>query len=816
MSAKSWIGIGSGSWADDANWLPSGAPAAGDDATITGPAITFGQSPDVQTITGPGNAHSLALLGNTALAGTVTTGVLQVGRADTVGGGIAGGLSVVPGGAVTAAALDVNVGSVGASGAGASLNVSGALYLGSSNGPGLVSLKAERGGAIQAAAFVFQNIDPALTTVIVDDLSTVEVGTAGGAAAGQLTIDPGNDLRASGSVSASKGIINGGVLSTSGTLSLYGNVTGAGSLQVGAGAVLNLRGTTDVTTENVTFTGFGGQLGIISYSTAPASPYASNLAGAITGFAAGDVIAVSQGVVGTVTATYTATGLGKGILDLSYGTTDLAVLTLVGDYAGMLFSVTPARTVSGEVSEVTVAAAPPAPAPVPIPMPVPVPPPPTTPVTNIAGFQAAYLPRSNYSASAIAAAGAGLASLITPPYVVAVSTSSTGAFDAPAANSLNIAVALAPGASLALPAEYGSLLAQGNNAVTLSDAGVAGTVLIGNVGNDTFNSTGAGVTLVGGQGANTFNVSGSATVVTGDGPGTVRGSGNAALTVTTGTGGSTVVLAGGTGIVNSNGQDTVFGGTGVSRVTATTGMVAVGGAGRMTFIGGSAPSFVFGGTGGVNYTAGSAYDVVVGIGGPLTAQGGAGGGQFWGNSGGDVLRAGTGQTVLYGTGGDKLYSAGRAGNVLVAGDGDVLLDGSAAKGNDAFFGGSKGHDTIIAGSGNDLIGTGSGTSTVQLGAGYDTVFAFGASTITAGSGGADLVFGGTAQLVINAGGARSFDLFNFVPGAERIVLQGYESGAVANALATQANGAGNTLLTLSDHTAINLVGVARADMSFFG
>jgi len=812
LAAKTWVGTAGGSWTDDANWLPFGIATSGDDATITGPAVTYVQASTVQTITGPGSARSLALPGNTALAGTITVGSLEVGEGNTPGG-----LTVAAGGTVATGNLNLNAGTVAASGTGARLTVGGTLNLGAVNGPAQsIALTARNGGAVQVADLTFQETDPALTTITVDDASTLEVGTAGGAMAGQFTIDAGKDLHASGSVSASKGIVNGGVLSTAGTLNLYSNVIGAGSLQVGAGAVLNLRGTTDVTTEGVTFTGSGGRLGVVSYVAASASSYASNLAGAITGFATGDVIAVSQGVVGTVTATYTATGLGRGILDLYYGTTDLAALTLVGDYTGMVFSVTLARTVSGEVSEVTVAAATPTPAPVPTPTPVPVPPPPTTPVTNIAGFQAAYLPRSNYSAAAIAAAEAGLASLVTPPYVVAVSTSSSGTFDVPAANSLNIAVVPAPGASLGLPAGYGGLLAQGSNAVTLSDAGVAGAVLIGNVGNDSFNSTGAGVTLVGGQGANTFNVSGSATVVTGDGPSTVRGSGNAALTVTTGTGGSTVVLAGGTGIVISNGQDSVFGGAGVSRVAATTGMVAVGRAGRMTFIGGSAPSFVFGGTGGINYTAGSAYDVVVGIGGPLTAQGGAGGGQFWGNGGGDVLRAGTGQTVLYGMGGDKLYSAGRAGNVLVAGDGDVLLDGSAAKGNDAFFGGSKGQDTIFAGSGNDLIGTGTGTSTVQLGAGYDTVFSFGAGTITAGSGGADLVFGGTAQLVINAGGARSFHLFNFVPGAERIILQGYESGAVANALATQANGAGNTLLTLSDHTAINLVGVARADMSFFG
>ena len=40
--------------------------------------------------------------------------------------------------------------------------------------------------------------------------------------------------------------------------------------------------------------------------------------------------------------------------------------------------------------------------------------------------------------------------------------------------------------------------------------------------------------------------------------------------------------------------------------------------------------------------------------------------------------------------------------------------------------------------------------------------------------------------------------------------------AAATALATQVNGAGQTVLTLGDGSRIQLVGVARADSSFFG
>ena len=445
----------------------------------------------------------------------------------------------------------------------------------------------------------------------------------------------------------------------------------------------------------------------------------------------------------------------------------------------------------------------------------PTPPPPGA--TTVPALVAADLPAASYSARAMAAAAAGLSAL-PGAGIVLPAMSAGGPFAAATAGVLNVAVATAPaaGAALALPAGYGGLIAQGGGAVTLSDAGAAGAVLVGDTGATTFNSTGAGVTLVGGQGANTFNVSGSATVVTGDGASTVKGTGNAALSVTTGSGasGSTVVLAGGASTVQSNGQDTVFGGMGASTVTAAKGLVAVGGAGLMTFIGGSATSLVFGGMGGVSYTAGSAFDIVVGVGGPLKAQGGSGGGQFFGNGGGDVIRAGSGQAVMVGSNGDQLFSSGSAGDFLVAGAGAVTLDGSGASGADAFFGGT-GQDTFVLGSGNDLVGTGTGTSTVQLGSGMDTVFAFGTSAVTSGSGSANVVMGGAVQLNIASGAARDFALFNFVPGTDRISLQGYGSGTVANALATQVNGGGQTVLTLSDNTVVQLIGVARADASFF-
>ena len=442
----------------------------------------------------------------------------------------------------------------------------------------------------------------------------------------------------------------------------------------------------------------------------------------------------------------------------------------------------------------------------------------------IQAYAAANMPASSYSATA---SGTVVAALQALPGVGAVVTSVTdaGPFAVATGGNLNIAVATAPsaGSAIALPTGYAALQALGTGAATLSDAGTAGALLIGSAGPTVFNSTGQSVTLVGGNGANRFNVSGSAAVVTGNGASTVVASGSGTANVTTGTGGSTVVLAGGGGSVRSGGADTVFGGTGAASITAATvsgakGLTAIGGDAKLTFLGGAGTSVVFGGKGGVDYSPGAAYDIVVGGAGAVSGQTGAAGGQLWGNSGSDVLQAGgAASSVVVSSKGGQLISTGSGGNFLVAGAGTTVLDGSKASGNDVFFGGGAGtRSTILLGSGNDLVGTGTGASTVQLGSGRSAVFAFGTSTITAGTGGADLVLGGSVTFNVAQGAARNFALYNFVPGTSKISLSGYGTNAVASAVASQVNGSGQTVLTLSDSTKLQLIGVAKVDSSFFG
>ncbi len=797
MTTKTWVGTAGGAWTADASWTPAGAPKTADD-----PAVIAGPSGTAQTITGPGSAVALTLTGNTALSGSFGFGSLTVGQGVT-----AGGLTVGAGATVTAQLASILNGSVLVSGLGAKLGVTGTLSFSVASGDGLSNktLTVEKGGAVQAGSISLLPLS-SFDGISVDVFSTVEVGSAGGAAAGRLTIDAGAAVTGAGVITAANGIGNSGTLEVAAGsyMGLFSPVTGTGTLQIDAKGDLSLRNVTSLNTGTVAFSGAGGTFDIGYYGGgANALP---NFTGSISGFATGDTITVTRFGMPITAAAYTATGTNIGTLALSNGGTSLGSLTLAGNYAGATFQV----GASGNTTSIIVSGV----APTPPPTPTPNPPAATTDVDSLVRTN---LPPSAYSSAAIALATAGLVKLSGPGRTVGVGSLGKDGAGSPSASAANTAVAAgsAAGSSLTLPPGYNSLLASGGGGVTLSDAGRDGAVLVGNGAGDTFNSSGRGVTLVGGQGANTFNVSGSAAIVTGDGPCIVRGSGNAALTVATGVGGSTVVLAGGSSTVQSNGQDTVFAGTGASTVTAAKGLVAVGGDGRMSFAGGAATSLVFGAKGGVDYTAGSAYDIAVGGPGTLVAQGGAAGGQFWGNSGNDVLRAtGGATTVLVANNGGQLYSEGAAGNFLIAGAGTAVLDGSKATGSDVFFGGT-GTDTITAGSGNDLIGTGTGTSTVQLGSGKDTVFAFGASTVTAGSGSADIVMGGTVTLNIASGSARSFALFNFVPGTDKISLSGYGGGAVANALATQINGSGQTVLTLGDQTRIQLIGVTRADTNVF-
>ena len=294
----------------------------------------------------------------------------------------------------------------------------------------------------------------------------------------------------------------------------------------------------------------------------------------------------------------------------------------------------------------------------------------------------------------------------------------------------------------------------GNNHITMAGVGTmvgggAGDVLAftGGAGGIAFASSGA-TTMDGGAG-------GDVTLVAGMGGGDII----------TGNAHSMVWLSGGDEIVAAEGADTIVAGAGAATVTAA-------GPGVL----------LFAGSGALDFRNTGAVSTVVGGAGAMTVHGGSGGGLFFG-SGGDVLLAESGAATLVGGGaGDVLSITGGGYNLLVGGGGAETLGGALATGVNAIYAGT-GPDLLIGGAGLSYLFAGSGGTTLQGGsAATDFVFRHGM-----------------------AGGQVAVTSWN--PGLDSILLQSYPAGEAASALAGASHSGGNTLLTLSDGTAITFVGV---------
>ena len=432
--------------------------------------------------------------------------------------------------------------------------------------------------------------------------------------------------------------------------------------------------------------------------------------------------------------------------------------------------------------------------------------------TTPAAFLTKYAPRSNFTLSSVNpyATGFNVSGLFGKAGTVAVSNAAAGPFRAPliglGVGNAAIATAPAAGSTLALPAGYGALVAQGANPVALTDNGVPDSILVGNDAGDAFNSTGAstgtGAVLIGGAGNDVFSVSGNADIDAGTGQDTVFATVPATISISsTPNGGNsiTAVLAGGN-VKLSAAASTVFCGASDMNLNLgfNTASTVVGGDGHLTFYDQvSASCTVFGGEGGVTFASNDKENIIVGGSGALTVNAlTTGSGQYWGYSGHDTISVYGHNDVLAGVSGDKLAELGDGTSTFVSLTGGVVMDSRGASGNTVFFGGSGGTDTFIASNNQQASGTsaiivtGGNTSTVQLGNGKATVYANGSSTITSGAGSADLVFDGQTQFVLGAvapGSTRTFALFNFVPGTEHISLQNYGGNAAAYALLNQVN-----------------------------
>ena len=338
-----------GSWDLASNWSDTTtgqdpapvAPGANDGVTIDAAA---GGSTHV--ITGTGDSASLSITGPTLLSGQFTTGTLDfdgstnptsnadlaLNAGDTLT--VAGNATVddadfggfdIGGGAVTIGGnLAFNAySSVNEVSDGGVLSVGGSV---TSSFPD-VSISGTTGARIQLAS-----VSGAIN-LSVDSASSLEIGTAGGAALGAITVDPGASVTIGGPseepscLTAPSIVDDGAIAVTAGeSLTLDGGLAGSGQVDIGAGANLSVEGVDAASQNTIDFTGAGGVL------TIPGS--ALNASGAflpmIAGFNASDAIDFA--------GTATSASYAGGALTLYDGTATVATLELSGDYAGETFS----------------------------------------------------------------------------------------------------------------------------------------------------------------------------------------------------------------------------------------------------------------------------------------------------------------------------------------------------------------------------------------------------------------------------------------------------------------------------------------------
>jgi Hint domain len=370
-SSYIWIGGTAGAWSNAANWqnlttetVAAIAPGVTDDVTIDGTVTVFGT----------GGARRLTILGQDAVSGDLSVGTLVV---DGIGP-TAATLDIHTGGTVSALAGTV-IGMISVSGNAAALEVDGSLQVGSGSSSG--GLQASSGALLQAGGMVLSANDS--NYVDVDRSSTIEIGNAGCAAAGALTIDPGFTLSGSGSPNFSiignivnNGLIRGGVLAlgevlvyssgrpgsiSSGAI-LEDSLSGTGTVEVWAHGAITLQ--EPITTSEITIQldgtanlnieasiAAGNTINLIGSAntlTIDDQYYLRDKAGVYTGgqptvgasvkgFNSSDrLVYVNDPFLGI---TITAASYADRILTLLDGGTTIEALSLTGDYAGEMFSV---------------------------------------------------------------------------------------------------------------------------------------------------------------------------------------------------------------------------------------------------------------------------------------------------------------------------------------------------------------------------------------------------------------------------------------------------------------------------------------------
>ena len=256
-----------------------------------------------------------------------------------------GSVSVTDGGVFAiAAALTEIAGSIHVGGAGSRLTVQQTLTLGlaATTSFATASLNVANGGSVQAGSLVIQapasfhagTEATAAPAIFVDASSSLKIGS-GVAAAGTITIDAGKSITVATDATISGAIVDNGVLSMAGgNLTLTGNLSGTGALQIGKNGSVTMNGNVAASLSIVLADATAAL--IVGTSPTTLKPYA--ISAPISGFQLGSTILFGVPATGVA---YLAVAANLGSLTLRSGSLTIASLVLTGAYSPRAFVLGP-------------------------------------------------------------------------------------------------------------------------------------------------------------------------------------------------------------------------------------------------------------------------------------------------------------------------------------------------------------------------------------------------------------------------------------------------------------------------------------------
>ena len=302
--------------------------------------------------------------------------------------------------------------------------------------------------------------------------------------------------------------------------------------------------------------------------------------------------------------------------------------------------------------------------------------------------------------------------------------------------------------------------------------------------------------------------------------------------------GNHVITGGVTGLIlaDASGSNTVNGGSGGVQLSANAGWDQITTAANSTnTINTPGRNCTVYSHGNDHINASGAYETIIATGAATIAGGGFssytldGAGEALTTSDSGYLTIGAaGNAHVVDTGGDLALTVAAGGRVVIedrantvhgGAESQATISGGAVSGGianagsisittgaaGAFVQAGSGIVSVTGGAGNDTLQAGSGSDVFVLGGGTDSVtFGSGSASVTAGAGADSFVFRN------GAGGHDSIS--GFANGTDHLVFTNFSGNAIASGSIVS----GNTMLTLTDGTTIDLIGVTLPGYSSSG